>query len=96
MFVAAEDFEDDGLDLTRRLIERPAATFFMRASGGSPDAGVSDGDLLVVDRAELAAAGRVVVAVVAGEFVVRRLAPGWREDDGLEIWGVVNWVVRRP
>ena len=96
MFVAAEDYEDQGLDLNKRLIARPAATFFMRASGGSPDAGVSDGDLLVVDRGETAAAGRVVVAVGAGELVVRRLAPGWREDDGLEIWGVVNWVVRKP
>jgi len=96
MFVAAEDYEDQGLDLNKRLIERPAATFFMRASGGAPDAGVNDGDLLIVDRGETAAAGRVVVAVAAGELVVRRLAPGWREDDGLEIWGVVNWVVREP
>jgi DNA polymerase V len=96
MFVAAEDYEDQGLDLTKRLIARPAATFFMRATGGAPDADVRDGDLLVVDRGETAAEGRVVVAIVAGELVVRRLAPGWREDDGLEIWGVVNWIVRAP
>ncbi|MFI5349358.1 MAG: S24 family peptidase [Elusimicrobiota bacterium] len=96
MFVAAEDYEDQGLDLTKRLVARPAATFYMRAAGGSPDADVRDGDLLVVDRGETAAAGRVVVAIVAGELVVRRLAPGWREDDGLEIWGVVAWIVRAP
>ena len=96
MFVAAEDYEDQGLDLNKRLVARPAATFFMRAAGGSPDADVRDGDLLVVDRGETAAEGRVVVAVVAGELVVRRLASGWREDDGLEIWGVVNWIVRAP
>jgi DNA polymerase V len=96
MFVAAEDYEDQGLDLTKRLIVWQATTFFLRATGGAPDADVRDGDLLVVDRGETAAAGRVVVAVVAGELVVRRLAPGWREDDGLEIWGVVNWVVRTP
>lgn len=96
MFVAAEDYEDRGLRLDERLIERPAATFFMTASGSAPDAGVSDGDLLIVDRAEPAAPGRVVVAVIAGELCVRRLAPGWREDDGLELWGVVRWVVRAP
>ncbi|MFI5362341.1 MAG: S24 family peptidase [Elusimicrobiota bacterium] len=96
MFVAAEDYEDQGLDLNKRLVTRPAATFFMRASGGSPDADVRDGDLLVVDRGEPPTAGRVVVAVVAGELVVRRLAPGWREDDGLEIWGVVASLVRTP
>jgi DNA polymerase V len=96
MFVAAEDYEDQGLDLNKRLVTRAAATFYMRAAGGAPDADVRDGDLLVVDRGETAAEGRVVVAVVAGELVVRRLAPGWREDDGLEIWGVVNWIVRAP
>lgn len=96
MFVAAEDYADRGLDLNERLIRRPAATFFMKAAGSSPDAGVVDGDLLIVDRGETPAPGRVVVAVAAGEFAVRRLPAGWREDDGLEVWGVVLWVVRAP
>ncbi|MDX6768100.1 MAG: S24 family peptidase [Elusimicrobiota bacterium] len=96
MFVAPEDYADSGLSLDKRLITRPAATFFLRARGSSPDAGVRDGDLLVVDRAEPPAPGRVIVAVVRGELVVRRLPPGWREDDGVELWGVVAWVIGRP
>ena len=96
MFVAPEDYADRVLDLNKRLVSRPAATFFMKAAGGSPDADVRDGDLLIVDRAETPAAGRVVVAAVAGELVVRRLPPGWREDDGLEVWGVVVRLVRVP
>lgn len=96
MFVAPEDYDDVGLDLDKRLIQRPAATFFLRAAGASPEADVKDGDLLVVDRAEPPAPGRVVVAVARGELVVRRLPPGWREDDGVELWGVVLWTVRRP
>lgn len=96
MFVAPEDYDDAGLDLSKRLIARPAATFFLRAAGASPDAGVEEGDLLIVDRAEPAAAGRAIIAVVRGELVVRRLPAGWREDDGLELWGVVTWVVRAP
>jgi DNA polymerase V len=96
MFVAAEDYADRGMRLDERLIERPAATFFMTASGGAPDAGVCDGDLLIVDRGEPPAPGRVVVATVEGELVVRRLPAGWREDDGLEVWGVVLWLVRAP
>ncbi|MDE2510316.1 MAG: hypothetical protein KGL74_04265 [Elusimicrobia bacterium] len=96
MFVAPEDYADRGLDLNERLIRRPAATFFMKADGSSPDAGVNDGDLLVVDRGEIPAPGRVVVAVASGEFAVRRLPAGWREDDGLEVWGVVAWIVRAP
>ncbi len=96
MFVAPEDYADAVLDLNKRLVARPAATFFMKAAGASPDAGVSDGDLMIVDRGETPAPGRVVVAAVAGELVVRRLPPGWREDDGLEVWGVVAWLIRAP
>lgn len=96
MFVAPEDYDDVGLDLNKLLISRPAATFFLRAAGASPEADVKDGDLLVVDRAEPPAPGRVIVAVVRGELVVRRLPPGWREDDGVELWGVVLWTVRAP
>lgn len=96
MFVASEDYNDVGLRLDDRLIKRPAATFFLRATGSAPDADVKDGDLLIVDRAETPAAGRVVVAVVRGEMLTRRLPPGWREDDGLEIWGVVLHIVRAP
>lgn len=96
MFVASEDYDDVGLKLDDRLIKRPAATFFLRAKGSSPDADVKDGDLLIVDRAEPPVPGRVVVAIVRGEMLTRRLPPGWREDDGLEIWGVVLYVVRAP
>lgn len=96
MFVAAEDFEDLGLSLDKRLIRRPAATFFLRAQGDAPEAGLRDGDLLVVDRGEKPAPGRVIIAAVRGELVARRLPPGWREDDGLEVWGVVAWTVRAP
>ncbi len=96
MFVASEDYNDVGLKLDDRLIKRPAATFFLRATGSAPDADVKDGDLLIVDRAEPPVPGRVIVAVVRGEMLVRRLPPGWREDDGLEVWGVVAFVVRAP
>jgi len=96
MFVAAEDYADSGLSLDERLVEHPAATFFLTAAGSSPDAGVRDGDLLIVDRSQSPEPGRVVVAVAAGELVVRRLPSGWRDDDGLEVWGVVRWLVRAP
>lgn len=96
MFVASEDYNDVGLKLDERLIKRPAATFFLRATGSAPDADIKDGDLLIVDRAEPPSPGRVIVAVVRGEMLVQRLPPGWREDDGLEAWGVVLHIVRAP
>ncbi len=96
MFVAAEDYSDVKLSLDERLIKRPAATFFMKASGSSPDADIKDGDLLIVDRAEPPLPGRVVIAAHRGELAAKRLPAGWTEDDGLEVWGVVLHVVRAP
>tara|TARA_R110001592_G_scaffold155195_2_gene384885 strand:- start:5080 stop:5520 length:441 start_codon:yes stop_codon:yes gene_type:complete len=69
----AEDFTDGVLDLND-LIERPAATFIVRVSGWSMSgAGIFDGDLLIVDRSLKSRSGQIVVAVMAGEMVVKRL-----------------------
>ncbi len=69
----AEDFTDGVLDLND-LIERPAATFIVRVSGWSMSgAGIFDGDLLIVDRSLKSRSGQIVVAVTAGEMVVKRL-----------------------
>lgn len=70
----AEPFEDGGLNLHEHVVENPDATFFMRAKGDSMrDAGIFDGDLLVVDRSITPKAGQVVVAVVNDEFFVKTL-----------------------
>ena len=71
----ADDYVERTLDLNEELITHPAATFFLRAGGRSMQgAGIHDGDLLVVDRSRTAEPGTVVVAVVDGEFTVKRLA----------------------
>jgi DNA polymerase V len=70
----ADDYIDRNLDLHEHLIEHPAATFFVRASGNSMvGAGIHDGDLLVVDRAVQPRDGHVVIAAVHGELTVKRL-----------------------
>ena len=70
----ADDHVERSLDLNEELINRPAATFFLRAGGRSMQgAGIHDGDLLVVDRSITPETGMVVVAVVDGEFTVKRL-----------------------
>lgn len=70
----ADDHVERTLDLNDELITHPAATFFLRASGRSMQgAGIHDGDLLVVDRSISSDNGTVVVAVVDGEFTVKRL-----------------------
>ena len=70
----AEDDQEAPLDLHQMLVEHPEATFLLRVKGHSmQDAGIEDGDVLVVDRALEAAHGRIVIALVDGEFTVKRL-----------------------
>lgn len=69
----AEDLIETGFDLQRHLISQPAATFFVRAPGDAmAGAGIRAGDLLVVDRSQSAADGKIVVAIVDGELTVKR------------------------
>ena len=76
----ATDYAEQELDLNSYCISRPAATFFLRASGESMNqADVQNGDLLVVDRAEKPQHGDIVIAEIDGEFTVGRppqLPPG--------------------
>lgn len=70
----AEDFTVNRLDLTQLLVTHPQATYLLRVSGASMhDAGIDDGDILLVDKAIKPKHGDVVVAVVDGEFTVKTL-----------------------
>ncbi|MBK0123577.1 translesion error-prone DNA polymerase V autoproteolytic subunit [Pantoea sp. S61] len=70
----AQDFVEKELDLNELCIRRRASTFFVRASGNSmQDLGLCDGDVMVVDRAEEASDGDIVIAELNGEFTVKRL-----------------------
>lgn len=69
-----DDYIDGKLDLNEHLIKHPSATFFMKVQGDSMiDAGISDGDLLIVDRALEATDNSIVVALIDGEFMVKRI-----------------------
>ncbi len=70
----AEDFLEKGLDLNEYLVRNPPATFLVRVCGQSmKDAGIFDGDMLVVDKSLEPISGSVVVAVIHGEFTVKTL-----------------------
>jgi DNA polymerase V len=69
----ADDFIDKTLDLNEFLISHPSATFFVRAEGTSMiEAGIHPGDILIVDKALEASPGSIVIAVIEGEFTVKR------------------------
>ena len=70
----AEDLGAQRIDLTQVLIKHAQATYFLRASGHSMvDAGIFDNDIMVVDRAIKPRHNHIVVAVVDGDFTVKRL-----------------------
>ncbi|HNR64262.1 MAG TPA: translesion error-prone DNA polymerase V autoproteolytic subunit [Thermotogota bacterium] len=70
----ADDYMEVGLDLNEELIKNPAATYFVRVSGDSMiDAGIHDHDILIVDRSIEAREGKIVIAILDGELVVKRL-----------------------
>ncbi len=70
----ADDAVDRALDLHELCVKNPPATYFVRVEGHSMvDAGIHDGDVLVVDRSLEPADGRVVIAVLNGELTVKRL-----------------------
>ncbi len=70
----ADDFMERKLDLNEHLVKHPAATFFVRVSGTSMiKAGIHHNDILVVDRALEASNNKVVLALIDGEFTVKRI-----------------------
>lgn len=69
----AEDYLDKKLDLNDLIITHPASTFFVRASGDSMvGAGIFPNSLLVIDRYPIPKSGQVVVAILNGDFTVKR------------------------
>ncbi|WP_247236351.1 LexA family transcriptional regulator [Telluribacter sp. SYSU D00476] len=71
----ADDYIELSLDLNEHLIDKPHSTFCVRVQGNSMlGANIHPGDILVVDRSRPACHGKVVVAVVNGEFTVKRLS----------------------
>ena len=69
-----DDLVERPLDLNDLLIDNPTSTFFVRVSGDSmQDAGIFDTDILVVDRSVAPEQGKIVVAAVYGELVVKQL-----------------------
>jgi len=78
----AADFIDISIDLNKHLIKHPSATFYARTKGDSmKDAGIFDGDLLIVDKSIEPVDGKIAICYIDGEFTVKRIK---KEND--ELW----------
>ncbi len=70
----ADEYMERGIDLNEQLIRNKPATFFFRMNGDAmTGAGIFSGDALIVDRSITNVNGKVVVAILNGEMLVRRL-----------------------
>lgn len=70
---AADDYAERGIDLNEQLIKNKPATFFFRMKGDAMEqAGIFEGDVLIVDRSLKLQDGKIIVAVLNGELLVRR------------------------
>jgi len=70
----ALDFIDLTIDLNRHLIKNPSATFYGRVKGMSlKNAGIDNGDLLIIDRSLEPKNGKIAVCYVDGEFTAKRI-----------------------
>lgn len=108
----ADEYMGESIDLNEYLISNKTATFFAKVEGDSMiNAGIFEGDLLVIDRSKKPVQNSVVIAAIDNEFTVKRLClkEGIRlmpENDDyepikltglleLKVWGVVTSVVRK-
>jgi DNA polymerase V len=70
----AADFAENTIDLNKELCENPLATFYIKVKGNSMiDAGINNGDILVVDRSIEARNNKIAVCLIDGEFTVKRI-----------------------
>lgn len=107
---AADDYAERGIDLNEQLVKNKPATFFMRVnSDAMTDAGIHMGDVVIVDRALKAKNGKIVIAVVDGELLIRKVEMTETKTlllaatkkltaiditaSGLKLWGVVTYVI---
>ncbi len=107
----ADDFVEEYLDLNNLLVKHHEATFFVRVSGHSMiDAGIFPDDILIVDRSIQAKDGKVVIANIEGDVMVKRLSiqgdriilksenPKYKDivvTGELTVWGVVTSVIHQ-
>ena len=70
----ADDFKEIRISLDKELVKNSESTFYARVSGDSMiEAGIDDGDLLLIDRSLNAENGKIAICLIDGEFTVKRI-----------------------
>lgn len=80
----AQDYMTDSIDLNKELVLHPATTFYARAVGNSMTGfGISEGDLLVIDKSIEPVDGDIVVAFIDGEFTLKKIM---KDENECNLW----------
>jgi len=70
----ADDFLDISIDLNKEFVKNPSTTFYGRVKGDSMiNAGLSNGDLLIIDKSLEPVNAKIAVCFIDGEFTVKRI-----------------------
>jgi DNA polymerase V len=70
----ADDFLDVSIDLNKEFVKNPSTTFYGRVKGDSMiNAGLSSGDLLIIDKSLEPVDDKIAVCFIDGEFTVKRI-----------------------
>jgi DNA polymerase V len=76
----AEDYREEEIDFNKYLIKHQSATFTVKVEGDSmTDEGIHSGDMLIVDRSITPKSEMIIVAILHGEFTVKKLIQKHRE-----------------
>ena len=68
----AQDYMSGVIDLNKELVRHPEATFYGRVVGDSMiDAGINEGDVLVIDKSLEPSEGDMCVCFIDGEFALK-------------------------
>ncbi len=70
----ADDFIELTIDLNKELIKHRDSTFFAKVKGNSmKNAGIFDGDLLIIDKSLEPQDDKIAICQIDGEFTVKRI-----------------------
>ena len=71
----AENFSEPSISLDEYLIKHPMATFMACVDGDSMvDVGIYHEDILIIDRSLNAKNDDIIIAILNGEFIVKKLS----------------------
>lgn len=107
----AEEELADTMSLDEYLIQNPSASYILQVSGDSMiDAGIVEGDMVIVDRSKTASSGDIVIANVDDDWTMKyyikrggkiflraanKKYPDIHPEYELKIGGVVTSVIRK-